>query len=107
MYRIDAALAISLIIGTALQVLMFVSSLILRHKSNIALDKAQEMTEQANGIAADAERIHGGAMMCLEMSNELFYCHTSDERANIVIKWMPKLQESGIDVTDIFKSINN
>ena len=71
MYRIDAALAISLIIWTALQVLMFVSSLILRHKSNIALDKAQEMTEQANGIAADAERIHGGAMMCLEMSNVL------------------------------------
>ena len=106
-YTIDIALAISLIIGTTLQVYMFIGSIILKKKSGDALDEAQKMSEEADGIAEEAERIHEGAMMCLKLANELFYCHTSDERANTIIKWAPKLQEAGINMRDIDKIINN
>lgn len=106
-YTIDAALAISLIVGTALQVSMFITTLTLKHTANKALDRAQNMSEEANDIAAEAEKIHNGAMMCLKMSNELFFCHTSDERADLIIKWVPKLQEAGINMQDIDDIINN
>lgn len=106
-YAINSALAISFIIGTAFQVSMFVTSLVLRHHANKAIDKAKNMSEEAEGIAAEAEKIHDGAMMCLKMSNELFYCHTSDERADLIIKWMPKLQEAGINMGDINEIINS
>ena len=86
MYTISAALAISFIIGTALQVSMFVATIALKRTANKALDRAQAMSEDANGIAEEAEKIHNGAMLCLKMSNELFYCHSSDERANLIIK---------------------
>ena len=46
-------------------------------------------------------------MMCLKMANELFFCHTTDERANLIIKWVPKLQEAGIDMNDIDEIINS
>ena len=106
-HTIDTALAISFIIGTALQVSMFVATLTLRHHANKAVDKAQKMSEEADELASEAERIHGGAMLCLKMSNELFFCHTSDERADLIIKWMPKLQEAGINMQDIDDIINN
>jgi hypothetical protein len=107
MYTISAALAISFIIGTALQVSMFVATIALKRTANKALDRAQAMSEDANGIAEEAEKIHNGAMLCLKMSNELFYCHSSDERANLIIKWAPKLQEAGINMQDINDIINN
>ena len=107
MYTINSALAISFIIGTALQVSLFVTTIILRKHSGKALDRAQKMSEEADGIAAEAERIHDGAMMCLKMANELFFCHTTDERANLIIKWVPKLQEAGIDMNDIDEIINS
>lgn len=107
MYTISAALAISFIIGTALQVSMFVATITLKRTANKALDRAQAMSEDANGIAEEAEKIHNGAMLCLKMSNELFYCHSSDERANLIIKWAPKLQEAGINMQDINDIINN
>lgn len=106
-YTIDAALAISFIIGTALQVSMFVTTLTLKRHANKALDKAQKMSEEADEIASEAEKIHSGAMLCLKMSNELFFCHTSDERADLIIKWVPKLQEAGINMQDIDDIINN
>lgn len=107
MYTISAALAISFIIGTALQVSMFIATIALKRTANKALDRAQAMSEDANGIAEEAEKIHNGAMLCLKMSNELFYCHSSDERANLIIKWAPKLQEAGINMQDINDIINN
>ena len=107
MYTISAALAISFIIGTALQVSMFVATIALKRTANKALDRAQAMSEDANGIAEEAEKIHNGAMLCLMISNELFYCHSSDERANLIIKWAPKLQEAGINMQDINDIINN
>ena len=107
MYTISAALAISFIIGPALQVSMFVATIALKRTANKALDRAQAMSEDANGIAEEAEKIHNGAMLCLKMSNELFYCHSSDERANLIIKWAPKLQEAGINMQDINDIINN
>jgi hypothetical protein len=107
MYTISAALAISFIIGTALQVSMFVATIALKRTADKALDRAQAMSEDANGIAEEAEKIHNGAMLCLKMSNELFYCHSSDERANLIIKWAPKLQEAGINMQDINDIINN
>lgn len=107
MYTISAALAISFIIGTALQVSMFVATIALKRTANKAMDRAQAMSEDANGIAEEAEKIHNGAMLCLKMSNELFYCHSSDERANLIIKWAPKLQEAGINMQDINDIINN
>lgn len=106
-YTIDAALAISLIVGTALQVSMFVATLAMKHSAGKELDRAQSMSEEANDIVAEAEKIHNGAMMCLKMSNELFFCHTSDERADLIIKWVPKLQEAGINMQDIDEIINN
>ena len=106
-YMINTALAISFIIGTALQVSIFAATLVLRHHANKALDKAKNMSEEAEGIAAEAEKIHDGAMLCLKMSNELFYCHTSDERADLIIKWVPKLQEAGINMQDIDEIINS
>lgn len=106
-YTIDTALAISFIIGTALQVSMFTATLILRRHANKSLDKAQAMSDEADDIVAEAEKIHNGAMLCLKMSNELFFCHTSDERANLIIKWAPKLQEAGINMKDIDEIINN
>ena len=54
MYTINSALAISFIIGTALQVSLFVATLILRKHSGKALDRAQKMSEEADGIAAEA-----------------------------------------------------
>ena len=107
MYTISAALAISFIIGTALQVSMFVATIALKRTANKALDRAQAMSEDANGIAEEAEKIHNGAMLCLKMSNELFYCHSSDERANLIIKWAHKLQEAGINMQGINDIINN
>lgn len=106
-YTIDATLAISFIIGTAMQVLLFVSSLILKHQAGRALNEAQRMSDEADGVVAEAEKIHSGAMLCLKMSNELFFCHTSDERADLIIKWVPKLQEAGINMQDIDEIINN
>ena len=106
-YTIDIELAISFIIGTALQVYMFIASLILKKHAGEALDRAQKMSEEADGIAEEAEKIHEGAMICLKLANELFYCHTSDERANTIIKWAPKLQEAGINMRDIDEIINN
>lgn len=106
-YTIDITLAISFIIGTALQALMFVSSVIVRRNANKTLEDAKAMSEEADDIIAEAEKIHNGAMMCLKMSNELFYCHSSDERADLIIKWVPKLQEAGINMQDIDEIINN
>ena len=106
-HTIDTALAISFIIGTALQTLMFASTLILKHHADKTIDKAQKMSEEADEIASEAEKIHNGAMLCLKMSNELFFCHTSDERADLIIKWVPKLQEAGINMQDIDEIINN
>lgn len=106
-YTINIALAVSLIIGTALQLSMFVSSLIMRRHASKELDKAHAMEEEADKIAAEAEKIHEGAMLCLKMSNELFYCHTSDERADLIIRWVPKLQEAGISMSDIDEIINS
>lgn len=106
-YTIDAALAISFIIGTVLQGSMFIATLTLKHYANKAIDEAQQMSEEADAIKAEAEKIHNGAMLCLKMSNELFFCHSSDERADLIIKWMPKLQEAGINMQDIDEIINN
>ena len=106
-YTIDATLAISFIIGTAMQFAMFVSSLILKRQAGATLNNAQNLSDEAESIIAEAEKTHNGAMMCLKMSNELFFCHTSDERANLIIKWVPKLQEAGINMQDIDEIINN
>lgn len=106
-YTINIALAVSFIIGTVLQVSLFVTAMILRKHANDALDKAKNMSEEADGIASEAERIHDGAMLCLKLANELFFCHTSDERANLIIKWAPRLQEAGINMQDINDIINN
>lgn len=106
-YTIDTALAISFIIGTALQVSMFVATLTLKRHASKALDRAQQMSEDATGIAKEAQKTHNGAMMCLKMSNEMFFCKTSDERADLIIKWMPKLQAAGINMEDIDEIINN
>lgn len=106
-YTIDTALAISFMIGTALQVSMLVATISLKRYSNKAIDKARLMSEEAEGIAAEAEKIHEGSMMCLKMANEMFFCKTSDERANVVIKWVPKLQEYGVDLKDIDEIINS
>ena len=106
-YTIDAALAVSLIIGTALQVLIFVATLMLKRSAIKDLSKASAMSEEADRIAEEAEKIHNGAMLCLKMSNELFFCHTQDERANLIIKWVPKLQEAGINMQDLDEIINS
>lgn len=106
-YTINIALALSLIIGTALQLSMFVASLILKRHANKALDRAKLMSEEADGIAAEAEKINNGAMLCMSMANEMFYCHTSNERADLIIKWMPKLQEAGVELNNIDEIINN
>lgn len=103
---IDIALAISLIIGTALQLSVFIATLTLKHHANKALDKATEMSKEADSIAAEAEKTHEGSMLCLRLANELFFCHTTDERANTIIRWAPKLQEAGINMEDIDEIIN-
>lgn len=105
-YTIDITLAISFIIGTALQLSMFIATLALRRHASKALDKAEEMSREADGIAAEAEKTHEGSMMCMRLANELFFCHTTDERANIIIRWAPKLQEAGINMNDIDEIIN-
>lgn len=106
-HTIDTALAVSFIIGAFYQTVLFISSLVTKYRAGMMLEEAREASEKADEIAAEAEKIHNGAMMCLKMSNELFYCHTSDERADIIIKWMPKLQESGISMQDIDSIINS
>lgn len=106
-YTIDAALAVSFIIGTALQVSMFIATLALKHHAKKALDEAQQVNDSANEMAEEAQKTHNGAMMCLKMSNEMFFCKTSDERADLIIKWMPKLQAAGINMEDIDEIINN
>lgn len=106
MYTINAALAISFVIGTALQVSLFVATVLLRKHSQKAIDAAKEMTDRAEEMANEADKTHSGAMLCMKMANELFYCHTSDERANLIINWMPKLQEAGIDIREINDIIN-
>lgn len=103
---IDIALAVSYVIGTAIQVAMFIASIALKRHAGKALDSAKHLSDEADEIAAEAEKIQSGAMMCLKMANELFFCHTSDERANLIIKWAPKLQEAGIDLQEINDIIN-
>ena len=105
--QIDYILAISFIIGTALQAVMFVATITLRRYANKTLEKAKEMTDSADQMASDAERTHQGAMLCMRLANELFFCKTADERANAIIKWVPKLQDAGIDMNEIDEIINN
>lgn len=106
-YTIDIALALSFIIGTILQVSLFISTLLLKHHANKALDNAKQVSEEADEVAAEAERIHEGGLLCMKMANELFFCHTSDERADLIIKWVPRLQEAGINMQDIDEIINS
>lgn len=106
-YTINIALAISFIIGTAIQAVMFVASIILKKQANEALEKAKIMSEEANSIVAEAEKNQEGSMMCLEMANELSLCHSKDERTNVIIKWIPKLQEVGFNISNIEEIINN
>ena len=105
--QIDYILAVSFIIGTALQAAMFFATLTLRRYANKTLDRAKEMSESADQMASDSEKIHQGAMLCMKLANELFFCKTPDDRANIIIKWVPKLQDAGIDLNEIDDIINS
>lgn len=106
-YTIDIALAISYIIGTALQLIIFAATLSLRKLANKTIEDAQRLSEHADLLVSEAQKTNDGAMMCLKLANELFFCHTSDERANTIIKWMPKLQEAGISLDNIDEIINS
>lgn len=106
-YTINIALAVSFIIGTVLQITMFVSAILIKIHANKTIDEAKLMSEEADKIIAEAEKSQEGSMLCLKMANELFFCHTRDERANLIIKWIPKLQEFGINMESIDEIINN